>query len=365
MTSRLPSLLIPLCLGAGLIAQVVTVPAVAPGSLPATTQYLFACSGTHLQFVVDAAAIGGQGPRLVRQLGVLFGPNSMAGANTTAVELILGHTAVNPATMTPSFARNLGSGGHVVFAGTLTVPNPASPEFGMIALAQPFTFDPAQGNLLIDLSIPHGFSRSVALLSQPLAGVVESGPMSDRWYPGNGVVANDLRTELSLDPATGMVSLAHHVDAIPGQLVLLLTGLSAAQHGGVTLPWSMAPIGAPGQWLLVAPQTVTAAGGVYVTQCGFPMLRDGVRWNLPLDARFGHGVYHTQAVVLGGQRSVNTADLSTSDLETVTLGSMTAAPSQTLIGMGTEDVGRFDITLPFRRASSFQSPVVRIQFAAQ
>ncbi|MBK8096850.1 MAG: hypothetical protein IPK26_07070 [Planctomycetes bacterium] len=365
MTSSVPAFLILPILGAGLLAQAITVPAIAPNQLPGDTQYLFACNGTHLQIVVDAPAIGTHGPRPLQQIGVLFGANVQGGFNHTAFELRLGHTPVAPATMTPSFSRNGNGGLGAAQAGFLTVPNPAAADFGMITLAQPFVFDPAQGNLLIDLALPQGFARSLALLPQPLAAVAESGPMSDRWYPGNGVVANDIRSEVSLDPSNGQLSLAHHVDAIPGQLVLMLTGLSAVQHGGVTLPFSLAPIGAPGQWLLAAPQTVTASTGVYVTQCGFPMLRDGVRWNLPLDGRFAHGVYHTQAVVLGGQRSLNRADLSTSDLETVTLGRMTAAPSQTLIGMGTEDVGQFDITSPRSRATSFQSPVVRLEFAAQ
>lgn len=95
---------------------------------------------------------------------VRYRPDSTTAAFTTTIEdvqIILSTTTRQPDALSMTFADNLGEDARVVFRGRLAVSStalgpPAGPKAFDIAipLAIPFFYDPARGNLLIDIQNP-------------------------------------------------------------------------------------------------------------------------------------------------------------------------------------------------------------------
>src|SRR5581483_3413809 len=84
---------------------------------------------------------------------------SQASFSTSGIsaQIDLAYAATSPSTISATFANNIGSGDVTVFNGTLSLsssgtgsPNPFDI---VINLTTPFTYNPAQGNLLLDVRV--------------------------------------------------------------------------------------------------------------------------------------------------------------------------------------------------------------------
>ncbi len=101
------------------------------------------------------------GPQTITQIA--FRPDAIFGspaftANIANIEVRLSTTSANPDGLSPTFANNLGADNTLVFSGPLTITSNFAPGPGntrdfdvIIPLQTPFTFNPALGNLLLDV----------------------------------------------------------------------------------------------------------------------------------------------------------------------------------------------------------------------
>jgi hypothetical protein len=353
-----------LAVAAALGAQSVTVTIPAgpvPPMVHCSDEMLSLYTGVHLQVVVERQALPPGAPTLsIRSLalGVLGSSQPAASAELT---VRLGHTDRTSLTLTRSFSRNASEPLTTVASGLLPLPAvPAGPEVAFVPIAfdAPFTYDPHAGNLLIDIAVPTGAPHALRLIDRPLATVQQFGDVPQRVL-GGVLTPNALLTTFGLEPATGNLAVQHSIPREAGQAVAFLVGSSNQQHGGVSLPWSLAWLGAPGMSIAVAPEIVLSATTVWdLDQCATLHVRDGIRTEVPVDPSLAGAVYFTQAVVVGGQSGQNAADLATTDGHHVTLSSMERGPAQMMHGLGTDDFGY----LPghARLATSIRAPVLRL-----
>lgn len=121
------------------------------------------------------------GPFTVTSIGfrTLGSPNRL----TSSFTLSLGTTATTPATPVINYAANRGSDLTPVFSGAIAVPLTGTGGFDfVIPLAVPFAYEPARGNLLLDVFINRN-SRG------PIAFAAGDTPATGRVYNLNGTGA--------------------------------------------------------------------------------------------------------------------------------------------------------------------------------
>jgi hypothetical protein len=112
-------------------------------------------------------------------------PGSAFSATISNLQIILSTTFAQPGGLSPIFNDNTGSNAQVVVSGAVTLssaftgPDGKPKDFDIIVpLNQPFTYDPAQGNLLVDIQNLSGEATSLVdaeYCTNGAASRVESG----------------------------------------------------------------------------------------------------------------------------------------------------------------------------------------------
>lgn len=113
--------------------------------------------------------------------GTLFLPTPVANVTIT-----LSTTTAQPGAMSKTFANNLTSTPTTVYSGTLMMSSSCTGPSGgpnafdtRVYLTTPFTYDPSQGNLLLDVTVNPGSAPSVPTLD---AETTSSGQVTSRVY---------------------------------------------------------------------------------------------------------------------------------------------------------------------------------------
>ena len=103
------------------------------------------------QEVYAATAFGG--PITITQIGFESAPNQPATSVAATFTLGLSTTTATPSTLNTTYALNRGPDFTNVFAGTITDTAVSGGTFDLvIPLVAPFTYNPASGNLLVDVN---------------------------------------------------------------------------------------------------------------------------------------------------------------------------------------------------------------------
>jgi hypothetical protein len=115
------------------------------------------------QQVYDAAAFGLTEPHLITAIAFR---NDQSGdaftKNHPDVQINLSTTGAAVDGLDSTFANNVGADDTIVHNGALVLSSPLAPQVGpkpfdvVISLATPFLYDPAQGNLLLDVTVRDG-----------------------------------------------------------------------------------------------------------------------------------------------------------------------------------------------------------------
>ncbi|MEZ5989395.1 MAG: hypothetical protein R3F30_09785 [Planctomycetota bacterium] len=220
----------------------------------------FSWGAGRFQLLLDRAALGGAGTVTVPAVELRRQPDVYAykGFKLTNVELWAEATALTVAGMSTTFASNRGTTGVKVLAGDLVVPDqpvvPGLPPFNFkLPFAKPITL--ARQNLLLDLILPGAIvARSYALDAHGQGGWVgyfgSDGPMS--------IGTATLWTRPELCQPGGTLHWDIQVQWAPGQFLgpasFAMLGSSRTTWGPVPLPVDLAPFGAKGSKLEIAPE---------------------------------------------------------------------------------------------------------------
>lgn len=315
---------------------------------------------SRVQVVIDASVPGGA---LVRGLAFRAdnpGTSPVPGV-TADLTVTAGYSGRGPADMSASMARNRSSAMTVVRSGPIQLPRLEAGVMGMrvhVPFAQAFAFDPAQGNLLLeiesDVPEPGGYAQ-VATAVFELADqnrIGAPGPVSP------GVQSRGITSQIRLDPATGMVQHVHALESLDGSVVVLF-GFDGQHAGGMALPLELSAFGAPGQTLLVNP--VAMVTGVPVTMqsaCVLPVIRSpGASFPTPLTPSFQGTPYISQIVLM--EQGANAAGIVLTDATVTTMVAGNPAESQAVWSHPSTDLGRFLAPMA-TEASSFSAPILEL-----
>ncbi|MBN9522630.1 VCBS repeat-containing protein, partial [bacterium] len=156
---------------------------------------------------------------------------------TLNVKITLGYAARTTTTASPVFADNIGAGTVTVLDGLVTISSTASganprPFDVVIDVANLFRYDPAQGDLLVDISLrnsPAFFIPFDAVIDAPAVGVTTRIYQTDVNAPvGQGAFAGGLVTRFDLATASDDW---YAVDLAAGQRVELTTATPGGGPG--------------------------------------------------------------------------------------------------------------------------------------
>jgi hypothetical protein len=133
------------------------------------------------------------------------------------LQINLSTTPRSPDNLSAVFADNVGTNDMVVFQGTIAVSSPTSASTGaapfeiLIPLTNPFLFDPAQGNLLIDVRNKSGST----------VGYIDGANASDDHASRAFNLGNpDSMDATSVDTGAAVVELVYDLPGAPDQLVV-------------------------------------------------------------------------------------------------------------------------------------------------
>jgi hypothetical protein len=140
-------------------AQNVVIPAVANGvDGNDSRSYPFGRTTFRMQQVIDAAAVSASPKSIVT---IAYRPDNGNSIGSQAVsfpnvEIRMSHTSVTPATLSTTYASNITGAVTLVYSGAVSLNAYTSGPLGVaafdpITLQNAFPFDPALGNLLIDI----------------------------------------------------------------------------------------------------------------------------------------------------------------------------------------------------------------------
>src|SRR5689334_739695 len=112
----------------------------------------FAAGGIYQQVYAKGAF---PGPVTITQIAFASKSTGTSGPGiaTYNFNVALSTTAVNPGSLSTNLASNRGADFTQVFSGPLTASITANDQFDVVINITPFTFNPANGNLLLDVTI--------------------------------------------------------------------------------------------------------------------------------------------------------------------------------------------------------------------
>ncbi len=252
--------------------------------------------------------------------------SSFSAVTLTSHVVSLGHTSVSPSTMSTTFSNNVTSTMTIIQSGqyslpALPVPNPAPAPFAIkYPLSTPFIYTVAKGNLLMEWVTGSGqaTTRRVYYLDAVTATTGGSGAV--RPFGAWGKFAGNDSPTWKADPqklvpgGSADISLGGFSQAYASKLFF---GLSDKSWNGLTLPYDLAAIGAPGNNLytgldVVAPFTLTQVSTTsYGANPIFP---------LPNDSKLIGFKAFVQSYY--GDAKANAAGLVASDAMELTIGSV-------------------------------------------
>jgi hypothetical protein len=202
-----------------------------------TSAFPNGASSTRYQEVFSSSQFASlSGPTSIT--GLAFRPDAKTGAAFTStlpdVQINLSTTGANTSTLSGTFADNVGADDTAVYArGPLSLSSSATGPLGgpeafdiFVDFTQPFTYDPSQGNLLLDVRNFGGgattpFDDQQYFGSAPVTSVftLTSGvnsPTADQVY--NGFIKDGLIAQFKTASAT--------TTPVPEPPILILFGLS-------------------------------------------------------------------------------------------------------------------------------------------
>jgi hypothetical protein len=146
--------------GWAVVDDSVTVPGVA-AAVEGNSDNLYPFNGDPMRYqqVITASEFPG-GPRTISRIALR--PDGVAGAafseTLSKIQINLSTTVKGPGTLSKTFATNVGDDEAVVYSGELPLSSTFSGTDGgpkdfdiVVTLQTPFTYDPAAGNLLLDV----------------------------------------------------------------------------------------------------------------------------------------------------------------------------------------------------------------------
>lgn len=228
-------------------------------------------SGYQREATLYDRSVLGFGPATILELAWrrASGVDPIAG-HTASVVARLAHSSQEPETMTYRFSRLLGSAPRVVFSGNLSLPaaapGPGPHAFAaVLPLAAPFTFDPALGNLVVDLEVqnplPAGWPRDARDVVTGTAGSFRqiAAPCTNSM----GFPMTQRPTALD-NCAPGRLMQIWAAGTLP-------TSASVVHWIGIALaqPFELTSIGAPGCTFAVEPFAVMPPVAVFPATTSF------------------------------------------------------------------------------------------------
>lgn len=226
----------------------------------------FGFSGVRSQLLFDAAAVA-TAPSVLT--GVRFRVDRGRGDTVpvvwTNVTILASHSTVPLAAMQTTFAGNQTEAPITVFQGAVTVPAVTATNGGpqpwnvLVPFTTPFAYDPAQGNLLLEIVNADPPSSTMAGwldAAQPGGGATRFGRAGD--HPAFDTMTLRTTTALGDDPLryapgnTLQFVVTRAFTAAPGFLLASTTPLPAAVD--------LTPLGATGSSLYVAPEAIVPLG---------------------------------------------------------------------------------------------------------
>lgn len=204
---------------------------------------------TRVQYIYDSMLFGG--PVTISEIRFRLDGGTVASNKSVDCEILMSTLPTSLVQFSPTFAQNRGADEATVLPRQiLALPTQAAglapnPYLAPIALASPFSFDPAAGSLVMEVVVygqpPGAYSLDATYVcNSPLTPI---GPTS--CQQSNGV-------QLGVESATTQVLwgrpwIARAYNALPGSVVLLVLGSQeSGTWAGMSLPQDLGVVGAPG-----------------------------------------------------------------------------------------------------------------------
>lgn len=153
----------------------------------------------------------------------LDGTQAPVSTTLPSITFSLSTTAKSPGSLSPTFSENLGGDTLVVYSGPLAINSPGgsvpNPFDITVTLSTPFLYDPAAGNLLLDISNPSGTGSLWIVDASNNPGDSASRAFS---YDVSGTTAG------FVDTGADIIKLGFAVVPEPSPAALLLCGFGVA-----------------------------------------------------------------------------------------------------------------------------------------
>ena len=286
MKSNLPLALLALALSAPLLSSQGTKysPAIAENFEGNGDNFLpFLYDKTRVQHLIDGDSFTRNGGVITafayRRDGV--DPTSYAARSIPSWTITFGHSSLDPATMSTSFATNRSGTQTTVFSGAYNLPQQSKPN-GLapwvisFKLNRPFVYIKSKGNLLIEMVAPGNAQRkNMYKLDAHAAG----RSATSKTFGIGGPFASQDQYQLSAGsekPFLGGIVALVVTGLKKAYPAVAAIGFSNTQFGTLKLPLDLSPFQAPKNSLyisldLVIPLTLTAATTGFAGQVLLPI----------------------------------------------------------------------------------------------
>lgn len=272
-------------------------PSAAKGDANTATPYFSGYGSGRVQQVVDGAAIATTGAALleVRLRADGARPGALAGRSFARLDLTVGYTSRLPGTLSTRWAANRTGPQTVVLSGPYNLPAQAagSRPFNIpFKFKTPFAYLRSKGNLLLEWVVPGRPSKTLYFFDAHQA--TGSGG-SVRFFGTGGLLSGTTRYALTAQASTlqrgGVLSAGVQVKPPRAFSATMLVGVSNRRFGAFLLPFSLASLGAPGNFLNVSPDVLvpfSISGAIG---------RGGIRASIPDNPWLAGKTVYVQAVI--------------------------------------------------------------------
>jgi hypothetical protein len=200
----------------------------------------------------------------------------------------IGHTSVSPSTMSMTYSANITSTMTTIYNGKYSIPAlpaptpPPAPFAIAYPLSTPYVYTTAKGNLLMEWIIGSGQANNKQEFQLDAVTATTGGGGAVRpfgtWgkFAGSDSASWKADAQKLIPGGSADISLAGFNQAYASKLFV---GLSDKSWNGLTLPYDLGAIGAPGNTLYtgldaVIPFTLTQVGTSYGANPIFPLPND-------------------------------------------------------------------------------------------